>query len=37
MNSMGGNQEDYSIKAIYQKIKEPRIVARLPYEITILN
>ena len=37
MNSMGGNQEDYSIKAIYQKIKEPRIVARLPYEIKILN
>jgi protease-4 len=37
MNSMGGNQEDYSIKAIYQRIKEPRIVARLPYEITILN
>ena len=37
MNSFKGQQEDYSIKALYDKIKEPKILARLPYEVKILK
>ena len=34
MNSLKGGGEDFSIK-IYNSIKSPKILARLPYEITI--
>ncbi len=37
MSSFQGNQEDYSIKALFDKIKEPRTLALLPFEIKILQ
>ncbi len=37
MSSFQGQQDDYSVKALYEKIKEPRILARLPFEMKILQ